>query len=153
LQPIRVYADTSVFGGLFDTEFKKQSEPFFDKVHTGEFKLVVSSVVADELRDAPSHVQQFFDSLLPLVELLEVTKESEKLCRSYIASGIVTQKWEADALHVATATVSNCQIFVSWNFKHIVNYRRISLYNRVNVEHGFASIAIHTPPEVVADED
>ena len=32
LHPIRVYADTSVYGGVFDEEFAKPSRAFFDLV-------------------------------------------------------------------------------------------------------------------------
>jgi hypothetical protein len=42
---------------------------------------------------------------------------------------------------------------VSWNFKHIVNFKKIPLYNGINLTHGYAAIAIHTPQEVIADED
>ena len=66
---------------------------------------------------------------------------------------VVSRKWAADALHVPTATVNGCRAIVSWNFKHIVNYRRIPLYNGVNQMQGYGPIAIHTPPEVTHDED
>ena len=39
----------------------------------------------------------------------------------------------ADALHVAQATVASCRVIVSWNFKHIVHFAKIPLYNAVNV--------------------
>ncbi len=57
------------------------------------------------------------------------------------------------ALHVAAATVSGCRAIVSWNFKHIVNFRRIPLYNGVNQMEGYGPIAIHTPLEVIFDEE
>lgn len=60
--------------------------------------------------------------------------------------------WEADALHVALATISGCRLIVSWNFRHIVNYRKIPMYNGVNQARGYAPLFIHTPQEVV-DED
>ena len=34
-----------------------------------------------------------------------------------------------------------------------LNFRRIPLYNGVNLMQGYGSIAIHTPPEVVFDEE
>ena len=58
-----------------------------------------------------------------------------------------------DALHVAVATVAGCRVIVSWNFKHLVNFRRIPLYNGVNLTHGYAPIAIHCPLEVPGEEN
>jgi hypothetical protein len=37
------------------------------------------------------------------------------------SGGIVTRKYEADALHIALATLAKVDVLVSWNFKHIVN--------------------------------
>ena len=52
----RVYADTSVFGGVFDEEFSRPSRLFFDLVHQGKFDLVLSEVVRRELAGAPDTV-------------------------------------------------------------------------------------------------
>jgi len=37
----RVYVDTSVFGGVFDTEFQRASQDFFDQIKNGQFTLEV----------------------------------------------------------------------------------------------------------------
>ena len=62
-------------------------------------------------------------------------------------------RWEADALHVAVATVCGCRLIVSWNFKHMVNFQKILLYNGINLDKGYDNIAIHSPREVIVDED
>ena len=56
----RVYVDTSVFGGIFDEEFQAGSAAFFEKARSGEIALVISSIVSDELRDAPEKVRSFY---------------------------------------------------------------------------------------------
>jgi len=48
-KPLRVYADTSVFGGCFDDEFKAESVRFFDEVRQGQFVVVVSNVALDRV--------------------------------------------------------------------------------------------------------
>ena len=55
-KPLRVYADTSVFGGCFDDEFKTESVQFFEAVRQGQFVVVVSNVTLDELELAPDPV-------------------------------------------------------------------------------------------------
>lgn len=153
-QPMRVYADTSVFGGALDREFSDLSEAFFERVRTGCIELVVSSVVLEELENAPAAVQRFFEELSPHVRRVAVDEDAYELRKAYLRARVVSPKWAADALHVAVATLSGCQAIVSWNFKHIVNFRRIPLYNAINQTEGYGPIAIHTPPEVVLyDED
>ena len=46
---IRVYADTSVFDGVFDEEFRTASELFFAQVRSGRFQLVTSAIVQEEI--------------------------------------------------------------------------------------------------------
>ena len=58
---IRVYADTSVIGGVFDEEFKAPTRKFFDEVISGQFALVTSAIVQNEMALAPTEVMEFFD--------------------------------------------------------------------------------------------
>jgi len=44
-------------------------------------------------------------------------------------------------------------LIVSWNFKHIVHYEKIRLYNAVNALHGYASVEIRSPREVIDYEE
>ncbi len=57
-KPMRVYADTSVFGGVFDEEFATPSRAFFERVRRKRFELVVSPVVAGDITDAPAAVRR-----------------------------------------------------------------------------------------------
>ena len=151
--PIRVYADTSVYGGAFDEEFGTASRAFFDLVQQGRFRLVHSALLRVEIQRAPEQVRSLFREYESTAELVEVSDEATRLRDAFLAAGIVGSKWSADALHVAVATVASCRVIVSWNFKHIVHFRKIPLYNGVNQSLGYGSIAIHSPEEVIADED
>jgi hypothetical protein len=151
--PIRTYADTSVYGGLHDPAFSDASHTFFDQVRAGRFDLVTSAVVAEELAEAPDAVRDDFEAILPHTEIVEVTAEILDLQVAYLDAGILTPQWEDDALHMALATVGNCELVVSWNFTHIVHFQKIPQYNAVNQLHGYDTLAIHSPPEVISDDD
>lgn len=58
----------------------------------------------------------------------------------------------ADAQHIAAATVHRADILVSWNFKHIVNLRRIHGFNSLNLREEYPLLEIRTPREVVLYE-
>ena len=153
MRPVmRVYADTSVFGGAFDEEFQPDGALFFDLVRNRSLELVVCSTVRDELGNCPPAVWNLYRELAAYAKVVEVTRDAFDLQAAYIAARVVSARCETDALHVATATVSGCAMIVSWNFRHIVNYRRIPMYNAVNALNGYGQIAIHSPLEVVADE-
>ena len=103
--PVRVYADSSVFGGAFDAEFAESSRAFFKEVWDGRFRLLTSAVVQAELESAPAPVQTLFTDLLPLMEIADVPETAWDLQRAYIDAGIISPRSAVDALHVALATV------------------------------------------------
>lgn len=150
---VRVYADTSVFGGVFDEEFAEASKEFFQEVRDGRFALVTSAVVQAELEPAPEDVRMFFEDILDAAEVAEVTTEALALKDAYLRAGIVGAKYTDDALHVALASVSGCRVIVSWNFRHIVHFEKIPKYNAVNVLHGHAALGVYSPTEVIRYED
>lgn len=153
IRPIRVYADTSVYGGCFDDQFEEPSRTFFDQVRSGRFQLVTSAVVEAEITPAPAMGQEQFDQLGPISEIVDVTAEALSLQQAYLHAGVVGAASENDALHVALASVGRCGIIVSWNFKHIVHFQKIPQYNSVNVVCGYTPISIHSPAEIIAYEE
>jgi hypothetical protein len=146
---LRVYADTSVFGGPFDDRFSEASNSFFEQVRWGRFQLVTSAVVRDEIAPAPQEVQSLFNDLFPSMEIVDLSREALELREAYVDAEIVAPRWAVDALHVALATIAKCSLLVSWNFQHIVHFHKIPLYNAINMLNGYPPIAIHSPMEVI----
>lgn len=141
--------DTSVFGGVFDSEFTNASIEFFKEIRDGQFLLVTSAIVNEEINYALRKVQDFFTEQLAMAEIIEVNTEAVNLREAYLNAGILSKKYSNDALHVALASVTKCKIIVNWNFKHIVHFNKIPLYNAVNMLNSYNQIAIHSPLEVI----
>ena len=49
----RFYFDTSVFGGMYDTEFERETTLLFEKVSLGQIICVYSNLTESELAKAP----------------------------------------------------------------------------------------------------
>jgi len=150
---LRIYADTSVFGGAFDKEFEEPTRMLLDQVRGGRFRVVVSALVEDEMLGAPQDVRALFAKIQEIAEMSDIPDSAIDLRKAYLDARIVGQSSVADALHVAIATVLECRAIVSWNFRHIVHLEKIPLYNEVNKAHGYPKIAIHTPQEVIQYEE
>jgi predicted nucleic acid-binding protein len=147
---MRIYADTSVFGGVFDAEFAEATKKFFSEIDAGRFKIVTSAIDEAEIEPAPQKIRDFFAQYKAIAEITQVGKEMLLLQQQYINTGIVTPKSAEDALHVAIAAVTQCNLIVSWNFKHIVHFDKIPKYNAVNTLNGYAQIGIYSPLEVIS---
>ena len=152
MRRIRVYVDTSVFGGTTDEEFAVASRRFFESVHRGEFVVLVFQITMDELTGAPDEVRQVLKDL-PHGCIVQVAadQEANALAQAYLDAGILSSSHIADAIHVATATVAGADLILSWNFRHIVNYDRIRKYNGVNALKRYPPVEIHSPLEMTDD--
>ena len=150
MRPIRIYVDTSVFGGFFDTEFDKETKLLFDKILNGEFILVISDLTQNELIKAPENVRSLMKNLnIYDDEIIKITDDEINLAMNYISENVVGKTSFDDCIHIAAATINNVDFLVSWNFKHIVNVMRIRGYNAVNIKNGYKTIDIRSPKDFI----
>ncbi len=145
----RIYIDTSVIGGCFDPEFAEWSNGLLQDFRNGTFRPLLSEVTAAEVGDAPEDVQAIYAELISLnAEVLTVEESALKLADEYQKHGILTPNFFDDGLHIALATIAEADLLVSWNFRHIVHFDRIRLFNAVNIESGYKPLQIFSPREV-----
>jgi predicted nucleic acid-binding protein len=153
MKKLRIYVDTSVFGGCFDSEFAEHSLELFAEIKAGRFTLVLSTTVLRELADAPEQVRKLLSEVPPgCLERMELSEEIEALRDAYVSQGVVGPKSLGDAEHIASASVAEVDVIASWNFKHIVHYDKIRGYHAVNLVRGYRPIPIHSPQEVIHGE-
>jgi hypothetical protein len=149
----RIYTDTSIMGGCEDDEFREPSRRLLEAFVSGDLMLVLSELTLRELEAAPEGVRMVLGRVPQAhIEPLSLSSEAEELAAAYIEDGAIGARMRADALHIALATVARVDVLVSWNFKHIVNLKRIHAYNAVNLKKGYPLLEIRTPREVPGDE-
>ncbi|MFH1005702.1 MAG: PIN domain protein [Bacteroidota bacterium] len=150
---MRIYIDTSVFGGCFDYEFEHWSNRLIEYFKIGKYKAVISEVSEFELKFAPKHVREILNNIpYKNIEIAKLTDEAKQLSGYYLKEKIVTKKSLADTQHIAVATVQQVDLLVSWNFKHIVNYDKIRLYNAVNLKYGYKVLEIRNPRDLTDEK-
>ncbi|HVC93549.1 MAG TPA: PIN domain-containing protein [Pirellulales bacterium] len=150
---LRVYLDTSVFGGCFDAPFEADSYRVFSAAHASKLVVLVSPLVVDELVLAPDPVRRILADLpVTNVEPVKIDAEVLVLRDAYLLAGVLSDKWRNDALHVAAATVARADAIVSWNFHHIVRLDKIKAFNAVNLLNGYGLLTIISPKECVTDD-
>jgi hypothetical protein len=151
---MRIYSDTSTIGGCFDQEFEKWSNQLFQAFTKGSEILMLSDLTLQEMELAEGKVRNKISEIPPenLINLM-ITDEATQLGETYIKEGALTNKGYNDALHIALATIFRADVLASWNFKHIVNLKRIRLYNSINLKLGYPYIEIRTPREILKPSD
>lgn len=150
----RIYIDTSVIGGYYDEEFEESTRLLFDRIAQKDFDVYFSEVNETELSLAPQHIQDV-KQLIPIecYKYLNLDDAAKTLAETYIAERALGKASTNDAYHIAIASVNRLDCLISWNFKHIVNYDKIKLFNSVNMKLGYPLIDIRTPLEFLKYED
>ena len=124
-----------------------------DEIRHGWWTAVISDITERELKFTPVSVQEVF-ARLPRrsVEKVRFGRAAETLAKQYIFEGALNEQFLVDARHIAVATVSHVEVFVSWNFQRIVNLDRIRALHAVNLLAGFPMMEIRSPMEVFHEE-
>lgn len=95
-------------------------------------------------------VQRLLDDIIRSgAEVLSITEEAVELQEAYLKSGVLSRRWEDDAMHVAVSTLARVDVIASWNFKHLVNPRRLREFNGINLSMGYGLISILSPSDIV----
>jgi predicted nucleic acid-binding protein len=150
----RIYIDTSVIGGYFDEEFEIPTKRLFERISNKDFDVYFSEVNETELSLAPKHIREL-KNLIPAdcYKYLDLNFEAKELAETYVFEKALGQASMNDAYHIALASISRLDCLVSWNFKHIVNFDKIRLFNSINLKLGYPLIDIRTPLEFLNHED
>ena len=150
----RFYLDSTVWNFTLAEhvpEYREATEEFFDHVRAFGWEVFTSEVVLAELREAEEPKRGKLLKLINQWKPVEVPVDEESLALSeaYVAAGVLSDRHTEDCLHVACATVSECDYLLSWNFRHLANARRASRFVAANLLHGYTKeIRICTPLEV-----
>lgn len=151
---MRLYLDSSIFGGYYDKEFNSWTIPLIESIKTKNHIAVISDITIKEIEPAPKNVRTLLNEVIVInSELVTGNSESEDLANKYLIEGALTIKSLEDANHIALATLHNVDALISWNFKHIVNLNRIRLFNSVNLKYGYHNIEIRSPMEIITNEN
>jgi predicted nucleic acid-binding protein len=133
----KLYLETSVWNFYYADDAPEKKEAtikFFEKIQEEKYEIYISDVVLREVNDASDKKKK---NLLKLIKeynpiVLNTDKEAKNLAQQYIENEILTEKNNNDALHAALATVNEFDALISWNLKHLANFRRMALINEMN---------------------
>ena len=147
----KVYVDSSIIGGVYDTEFAEHSKKLFLEFKAGLYIPVISTLTEEEIKDAPLSVRELFLEMKSYSNFIQLTEDAIALSKQYMKDGKFSRRMLADTLHIALASVNKIDILASWNFRDIVNLNKIVIYNAVNIKLGYPLIEIRNPREILHD--
>ncbi len=156
MKRLELYLDTSVISHLFaeDTPEKmSDTRALWMDFQKGRYELFLSPLTAHELQQCSEPKRGQMTEMLRLISfsILAETEEIRELANEYVQNGVLREKSLDDCLHIAYAVVNNCDIIVSWNFKHLVNYKTINQIRIVNAINHYKEISIVSPTMLIEE--
>jgi len=152
---LRIYLDTSVISHLDAPDAPdKQADTrkLWGDIRAGKFDVHISPVTVLELDNCPEPKRTVLTKQLQSIRYTELEEIAEvlTLAAQYHKAHVLPAKSVRDRQHIAYACVYNCDMIVSWNFKHMVNYRTISGVKGVNALAGYKEMPIYTPTMLIS---
>ena len=150
MKKLKLYLDTSVISHLKQDDVPDKMADtlqLWEEIKAGLYEVVISDVTIEEVGRCSEPKYSFlFDKLSELDYIqADETPESLQLARDYIQYGVLTPKSFDDCRHIAIATMNECDIIASWNFKHFVNIKTITKVQGINKLLGYEEINILPP--------
>jgi len=147
---LKIYLDTSVISHLDQqdaVERMAETHKFWKLITADEFDVVISEIVIDEISSCDDVKKDKLFGYLNSVQyaLAGRSGDMEALALHIIDAGILTQKSFDDCCHIALAVLNNCDVIVSWNFKHLVNPKTIRGVRAITITEGFKDVLICDP--------
>jgi predicted nucleic acid-binding protein len=146
-----LYLDTSVISALFDKRNPERQEitkEFFATRSTD--RMLISELTLMEIENTPdAQLRHEMQEIAARFEAVSVTEEVDRLSSRYIKGGAIAALYSADAYHIAVAVLSNANMVVSWNFRHMVRRKTRDIVNMINTVAGYPHIEIVAPGELL----
>ena len=116
-----------------------------------QHELFTSQIVLDEIAAGEAEMAQQRLNLMVELTVLDLIDAAEELGDCFLQSGVMPAKADADAAHIALATVHRMDILVTWNCRHIANATIVGQLRRLALSEGFTLPEIATPEELLGD--
>ncbi len=147
---LKVYLDTSVISYLKQDDSPDETKitlRLWEKFKTGIYGIYLSQVDFTEMDKCEEPKLSFLKEKLNEIdfEILEVKSSTQALAKEIINMGILTGKSFDDCTHIAVAIENECDIIVSWNFKHMVNIKTINGVRAITILKNQKNINILNP--------
>ena len=117
------------------------------------YELFTSELVLAEARSGDADAAGRRLAIVETLPLLSVTDEAKGLADRLVADGAVPTQAEADALHIAIASVHGIDYLLTWNCRHIDNATAKPAIRSSCAVAGYTCPEICMPLELLSDQE
>ena len=157
MRKLRIYLDTSVISHLEQEdvpEKMEQTRNLWEILQTDKYEVIISDLVLVEINECKEPKRSILKEYLAMIDYkrVSITEETEEIANEIIKEKILNKKSYDDCLHIASAILNDCNIIVSWNFKHMVNVDTINGVRKITFSRRYNNIDIYAPYVLLSEK-
>lgn len=157
MRKLKIYIDTSVIGYLDqhdDPDLMAETHRLWNQIKDDLYDVVLSDITIAEIDACHEEKRETLYDYLSEIDytLVEVNVRALEIASRFIDLGVLREKSFDDCQHIAAAIISECDVIISWNFKHIVNHKTIMGVKAITALEGYNDILIYTPSILIGGE-
>jgi predicted nucleic acid-binding protein len=157
MKKLKLYLDTSVISYLDQPERRelhRDTHRLWAKLKSGEYDVFISNTTIDELERCKEPKRTRLADYLNEIAFTVIPSDTvvEQVAGKFIDFGILKEKSFDDCQHIAAALISNCDVIISWNFRHIVNLNTMRGVKLVATAEGYRDLLICAPNVLLGGE-
>ncbi len=149
---LKLYLTPSIFVGYFEKIKLPAFEALFDSLNKGEYFGFYSLLTLYELKALPSPLKEDVFNLISKTKLYECEYDLEdvtQLVNAYLEEKILPPEMEFSFCHIAIATVSEMDVFVSVDTTYSANQFLYQKFKKVNQKLGYGKTPEMRMPEEI----
>ena len=142
MRKLKLYLETSVWNFYYADDAPEKKEitiDFFNTIKRNYYKIYISNIVFDEIQKASEKKEELLSKLINEFqpEILEINTDILELAEQYIIEMALPKRAVDDSKHAAIASYYELDALISWNLKHLANFRRKQKINAINLKGRF----------------
>jgi len=151
-----VYIETSIVSyltsrptsDLLAAAWQKTTVDWWD-TQRSRFELYTSDVTVEEAgRGNPEAAARRIE-VLSKIPILTITESVVALSKALLHGGALPAKALDDSLHISVSAVHGVDYLLTWNCRHLVNAETKPIIRSICTMHGYTSLEICTPQELM----
>jgi len=154
MRKLKIYLDTSVISHLdaYDAQDKQvDTLLLWEEIKSGKYKVFISDIVFEEIYKNLEIKRELLLKYLTDIEYQHISIDDDirKYADELNRLDILSEKHISDCLHIGSAVIYDCDMLLSWNFKHMVRIKTINGVKSVNSLLGYKEIGIYPPSMII----
>jgi predicted nucleic acid-binding protein len=157
MKKLKIYLDTSVISHLDQQDSPErmaETHLLWEDIKANKYDVIISDVVIAEINNCEDLKRDVLYGYLGQVQytLVEIDDRTSELADKFVTWEILKESSLDDCRHIAAAITNECDMIISWNFKHVVRHKTIAGVKAITTLEGYKELLIYSPSSIIGGD-